>query len=144
MAAGLSALLLAAVSAATLFVHPRVAARWGLGEGIDLGRLALLAPIPAMGLAGLVIVAIGLRRRAHLAPFLGAMVLFLSGYLGLAVGFFPNIVPYDMTFRQAANADNALGLMLVGAAILLPAIIGYSVWVYWLFRGKVGADAGYH
>ena len=58
--------------------------------------------------------------------------------------FFPNIVPYDLDFRTAANADNALSLMLVGVAILLPAILGYTVWVYWLFRGKVGAHAGYH
>ena len=63
--------------------------------------------------------------------------------LGLAAGFFPNIVPYDMTFRQAANAGNALALMLWGVAILLPLILGYTAWVYWLFRGKVG-DAGYH
>ena len=56
----------------------------------------------------------------------------------------PTIVPYAMTYRQAANADNALALMLVGVAILLPAILGYTIWVYWLFRGKVGGDAGYH
>jgi cytochrome d ubiquinol oxidase subunit II len=49
-----------------------------------------------------------------------------------------------MTFRQAANADNALALLLVGGGVLLPAIIGYSLWVYWIFRGKVSADAGYH
>jgi cytochrome d ubiquinol oxidase subunit II len=87
---------------------------------------------------------LGLRARAHGWPFAGAIAVFLSGYLGLAAGFFPDIVPYAMTFRQAANADNALGLLLGGGAILLPAIIGYSLWVYWIFRGKVGADASYH
>jgi cytochrome bd-type quinol oxidase subunit 2 len=60
------------------------------------------------------------------------------------VGFFPAIVPYAIDFRQAANADNALGLMLVGVAIMLPLILGYTAWVYWLFRGKVGGDEGYH
>ena len=49
-----------------------------------------------------------------------------------------------MTFRQAANADNALGLMLAGVAVILPMILGYTAWVYWLFRGKVAPDAGYH
>ncbi len=43
-----------------------------------------------------------------------------------------------------AAFGHALALMLVGVAILLPAILGYTVWVYWLFRGKVGSDAGYH
>ncbi len=142
---GVAAVLLAAVSAATLVVHPRVATRWGFEDGaFDLNRLAILSPVPAIGVIGLALVVLGLWRRTHLTPFLGAFTLFFSGYLGLAVGFFPNIVPYSMTFRQAANADNALGLMLVGVAILLPAIIGYSAWVYWIFRGKVGTDAGYH
>jgi cytochrome d ubiquinol oxidase subunit II len=145
IALGAVAVLLAAVSLGTLSVHAQVAERWGWNGGhFDLGKLAKLSPIPLLGAAGLAVTAAGLRRRAHGWPFAGAIAVFLSGYLGLAAGFFPDIVPYAMDFRQAANADNALGLILVGAAILLPAIIGYSIWVYWIFRGKVGADAGYH
>lgn len=144
-AAFLSAALLAAVSLATLYVHPEVAQRWGfVGAEIDPARFLPHLPIPLLGLVGLAILAVGLSRRSHGWPHLGASLLFLSGYAGLAAGFFPNIVPYDMTFRQAANRDNALGLMLVGVAILLPVILGYTIWVYWLFRGKVTADAGYH
>ena len=144
-ALGATAALLAAVSLATLFVHPRIALRWGVeAGGIDPAQLLPRLPIPLIGLAGLLLATLALQRRAHGGPFAGALLLFLSGYLGLAVGFFPNIVPYGMDFRQAANADNALALLLVGAAILLPAIVGYSLWVYWIFRGKVGADAGYH
>jgi len=139
------AVLLAAVSLATLYIHPRVALRWGWEDGrFDLARLAPLLPVPLLGLAGLALAALGLRRGSHGWPFAGAVLMFLSGYLGLAAGFFPNIVPYAMTFRQAANPDNTLGLLLVGAAILLPAIVGYSLWVYWIFRGKVSADEGYH
>lgn len=138
-------LLLAAVSLATLFVHPRIAQRWGFHDGaFDMAVFLPHLPIPLLGLAGLAIVAIGLWRRSHGWPHLGASLVFLSGYIGLAAGFFPHIVPYDMTFRQAANQDNALALMLVGVGILLPVILGYTVWVYWLFRGKVTADAGYH
>jgi cytochrome d ubiquinol oxidase subunit II len=144
-ALGAVALLLAAVSIATLLVHPRIALRWGEANGhLDAMRFARLSPIPILGAAGLALSALGLKRGSHGWPFAGALIVFLSGYLGLAVGFFPNIVPYSLTFRQAANADNALGLLLIGGAILLPAIIGYSLWVYWIFRGKVGADAGYH
>ncbi|HEY8573213.1 cytochrome d ubiquinol oxidase subunit II [Phenylobacterium sp.] len=145
IAAAATAILLAAVSLATLVVHPRIAARWGFEDGVfDLGRLAMLSPIPLVGVLGLAVLAIGLRRRSHGWPFVGAFTVFFSGYLGLAAGFFPNIVPYDMDFREAASADNALAFMLVGVAILLPAILGYTVWVYWIFRGKVSADAGYH
>jgi cytochrome d ubiquinol oxidase subunit II len=144
-AAGAVATLLASVSFATLFVHARIAARWGFENGgFDLARLAPLLPIPALGFVGLTILALGLYRRTHFSPFLGAGLVFLSGYLGLAVSFFPNIVPYSMTFRQAANPDNTLALLLGGAAVLLPAILVYSGWVYWIFRGKVSAGAGYH
>jgi cytochrome d ubiquinol oxidase subunit II len=140
-----TAVLLAGVSLATLFVHPRIALRWGYEAGsFDLARLAVLSPIPLLGLAGLAVVALALKKRSHGWPFFGAFLVFVSGYLGLAAGFFPNIVPYDMTFRQAASADNALALMLGGVAVLLPAILGYTAWVYWVFRGKVSADAGYH
>jgi cytochrome d ubiquinol oxidase subunit II len=144
-AAFATASLLAGVSLATLFVHPEVAQRWGYqGGGFDTARFLPLLPIPVIGFIGLAILALGLTRGSHRWPHVGATLLFLSGYAGLAAGFFPNIVPYDMTFRQAANRDNALGLMLVGVAILLPVILGYTAWVYWLFRGKVTADAGYH
>ena len=136
---------LAAVSLATLWVHPRVAARWGFeGGAFDLSHLPILAPIPLLGLAGLALVAYGLVRDRWALPFVGGLMVFLSGFAGLAVGFFPLIVPYDIDFRAAANADNALAFLLVGVAILLPVILGYTAWVYWLFRGKVDVDAHYH
>ena len=139
------AILLAAVSLATLYVHPQVAERWGLAASrIDLGRLGLLSPIPILGLAGLATVALGLRRDSHVLPYAGAALVFLSGYLGLAAGFAPYVVPYVLTYRQAAAANNALGLMLAGLAPMLPLVLGYTAWVYWVFRGKVGADAAYH
>ena len=145
IAAAATAVLLAVVSLATLVVHPRIAVRWGFENGaFDLATLAPRLPIPLLGLVGLGVVALGLRRTHDATSLMGAYLVFLSGYIGLAAGFFPNIVPYNMTYRQAASADNALGLMLAGVGILLPAILGYTVWVYWLFRGKVGGDAGYH
>jgi cytochrome d ubiquinol oxidase subunit II len=137
--------LLAVISLLTLFVQARVAARWGFTDtGFDLARLAPRLPIPLLGLAGLAIAAYGLRRGPDPLPFAGAYLVFVSGYLGLAAGLAPYVAPYALTFRQAASADNALGLMLIGVVILLPVILGYTVWVYWLFRGKVGSDADYH
>ena len=139
------ALALAAVSLATLFAHPLIAARWGWsGAGFDLARLARLSPIPVLGAVGLAILFVGLRRGAHVWPFVGAMVVFLSGYLGLAASFFPYVAPYALTYRDAANDPGALALLTGGLAIILPVILGYTVWVYWLFRGKTAADAGYH
>ena len=139
------AIVLAAVSFATLFLQPEVASRWGwTGVGFELARLARLAGIPLLGALGFVLIAAGLARRSHFLPFAGAVAVFASGYLGLAASFFPYVAPYSLTFRQAANDDGALGLLTVGLVITLPMILGYSGWVYWIFRGKVAADAGDH
>jgi cytochrome d ubiquinol oxidase subunit II len=133
---------LAAVSAATLVVHPLVAARWGWDGTLHLDRFARLASIPLIGMAGLATIGIGLWRKSHRWPFGGGLLVFLSGYLGLAAGFSPHAVPYALDYRQAAAPDSALAVMLVGAAIAIPLVLGYTAWVYWVFRGKVTAEGG--
>ena len=165
---------LGAVSIATVLVHPRVASRWGLpgfladneraapdspaataaeaaGElaaapdsAVDLTQLLPLLSIPALGLLGFALLAWGLHGKAHRLPFLGAFLIFLSGYIGLAVSFTPYIAPYGLTYQQAAAAPNTLSFMLVVVSVLMPLILGYTAWVYFVFRGKVRPDAGYH
>ncbi|HWA60500.1 MAG TPA: cytochrome d ubiquinol oxidase subunit II [Caulobacteraceae bacterium] len=140
----LVAVLLLAVSLATWIVHPAITERWGFTDaGLDLDRLGPRLAIPALGTAGLALLGWGLLTRRHGLPFVGAALVFVSGYVGLAVSFFPNIVPYAVDFRRAANDPGALGFMLAGAGPLLPLILGYTAYVYWIFRGK-SADAGYH
>ena len=85
-----------------------------------------------------------LRRRMTYTPFLSTVVLFALGYLGLAVSLWPNIVPPGLTLWQTAAATPSLSLMFVGVVILLPVILGYTVYIYWVFRGKVHHEAGYH
>ena len=147
-AAGAVTGLLAAVSLATLMLHQRIALRWGFdltdGLTVDWSRLGPLLPIPALGLAGLILIFGALRRSSHARPFIGALLVFLSGYLGLAASFMPFIVPYAFDFRQAAAPDNALALMLAGGGFIIPAILAYTAWVYWVFRGKIDEEAGYH
>ena len=141
----LVALALLAVSAATLAVHPQVAIRWGFDAGtFDIAEFLPLSPIPLFGALGLGLLAWGLWKRSHPLPFIGALMVFLSGFMGLAAGFFPFVVPYALDFRQAAAPDNALGLMLAGTVVILPMILGYTAWVYWVFRGKVTPESGYH
>ena len=77
------------------------------------------------------------------APYLGGAAAFLSGYAGLAISIAPHAIPYRFTFREAAAADNALGFLLVGVAVLLPVILAYTAYVYWVFRGKASVEHGY-
>ena len=86
----------------------------------------------------------GIEERKFLRPYLYAVCLFLIGYVGLAVSLWPYIIPFAMTPAEAASADNALMLMLVGALVMLPIILAYTAFVYWTFRAKVGDDAAYH
>ena len=79
----------------------------------------------------------------HWAGWL-AVGIFVTGFLGLAISTYPNIIPYAITIREAAAANNSLALMLVGVVIMLPVILGYTAYVYWIFRGKASADATYH
>jgi cytochrome d ubiquinol oxidase subunit II len=136
---------MAAVSLATLSVNPEVTARWGVSvTAVDWARLLPLAPAPLLGAAGLVLVFLSARRRQpRFAPYLGAAAAFLSGYAGLALSIAPNVVPYQVTLWQAAARDNALGFLLVGVLVLLPVILGYTAYVYWVFRGKASVEHGY-
>ncbi len=141
----LTALALGAVSLATLGVDPRVTERWGLTmTSVDWPVFAQVAPLPLLAAGVLYLLWRGADERRHLAPYLFTVALFLVGYVGLAISLWPYIVPFAMTPAEAAAADNALSLMLWGAIPLLPVILGYTAYVYWLFRAKVDDDAAYH
>jgi cytochrome d ubiquinol oxidase subunit II len=77
-------------------------------------------------------------------PFIGAVGLFALSYAGIAISLLPMIVPYHYTLAQAAASPGTQAFLLVGTLFLLPIILVYSSWSYWVFRGKVRADVGYH
>jgi cytochrome d ubiquinol oxidase subunit II len=77
-------------------------------------------------------------------PFLATIALFMLGYLGLAISTFPYLIPPSLTVWQTAAAPASQVFMLIGTVALLPIILGYVVFVYWLFRGKVREGEGYH
>jgi cytochrome d ubiquinol oxidase subunit II len=64
--------------------------------------------------------------------------------VGLAISLFPMIVPYHLTLWDAASSPRTQAFLLVGTLVLLPIILMYSGWSYWVFRGKVRTDTSYH
>ena len=82
--------------------------------------------------------------RRDVAPFLASIALFLLGYLGLVISTFPYIVPPQLTIAAAAASPSSQSFMLIGTLVLLPVILGYTAFTYWLFHGKVLEGAGYH
>ena len=119
--------------------------RWGLRyPDIDWSRLLPLTPIPLLVALSAFRLIRGLRNGALYSPYLWTLALFLLGFVGLLTGIYPYLVPYELSYRDAAAAPNAQGLLLVGAVIMLPIILGYTGYLYWVFRGKVKAGGGYH
>ena len=126
------------VSLATPFLNHDYFSRWFAAPG-----LYLAAPVPILvGITALLFIR-ALGRRAEIAPFLLALALFLLSFVGLGVSMFPWLVPGEVTIFQAATAENSQIFMLIGVGIMLPVIIAYTGYAYWVFRGKVGHE-GYH
>ncbi len=127
------------VSLCTPLMSPFVAERW-----FTWPNIALLAPVPLLvvGIAVALLAALG--RRQERPPFLLALALFFLSLLGLGISFFPLIVPGAVPIWQAAAPDASLGFLLVGTAVLIPIILVYTAYSYWVFRGKVEDQHFYH
>jgi cytochrome d ubiquinol oxidase subunit II len=127
------------VSVLTPTMDERIAARW-----FDWPNVAYLAPVPILT-AG---IAVALFRSAsgegEVRPFVLAMALFLLSYLGLAISLWPYLIPYSTTIWEAASPPETQMFLLVGMVFLLPTMIAYTVYCYWVFRGKVGHEGFYH
>ena len=130
---------IAVVSIWTPAASPIVAARW-----FSWPNILILAPVPIATAAAALVTWRALGSRAEILPFSGAIVLFVLSYIGIAISLYPMIVPYHFTLWQAASSDRTQAFLLIGTLVLLPVILMYTGWSYWVFRGKVRADSGYH
>jgi cytochrome d ubiquinol oxidase subunit II len=136
-AATLAAIL--AVSLASLAVQGGAYyARW-----LAMPNVLLTAQVPLLVTIFAVLFWRALARRREVMPFLLALGLFLLSFAGLGISIFPYVVPTAVTIWQAAAPAESQAFMAVGAAVLVPVILIYTGWAYWVFRGKVGAH-GYH
>ena len=129
---------IAAVSAYTPFLDGQYYARW-FGWPGEL--VAVPMPLLVAG-AGFMLWRSVARGSDH-APFLWALAIFALSMAGLAMSMWPDVVPGRVTIWQAASPRESQVFMLVGVVIMVPLILAYTGWAYWVFRGKVG-DAGYH
>jgi cytochrome d ubiquinol oxidase subunit II len=121
----------------TPFLHPEIAARW-----FKPAHMVMLSPVPLITAVSVIALWLALDRRYRYAPFLLGVVIFLLCYTGLAVSLFPFIIPPDISIWKAAAAPESQLFMLYGAVPLLPIILGYTAYSYYVFW-QVG-DEGYH
>ncbi|WP_300069246.1 cytochrome d ubiquinol oxidase subunit II [uncultured Ruegeria sp.] len=86
----------------------------------------------------------GLNDQKDLQPFLSALGFFVLSFIGIGISFYPMIIPPSLTIWQAAAPDESLAFALVGTVILIPIILAYTAYAYWVFRGKMDPNEGYH
>jgi cytochrome d ubiquinol oxidase subunit II len=104
----------------------------------------ILAPLPILSVLLALYTWRSLGRDDELKPFIASIGLFLLSFLGIAVSLWPMIVPGKYTLAEAASPESTQAFLLVGTLFLLPVVLFYTGWSYWVFRGKVRAGTGYH
>jgi cytochrome d ubiquinol oxidase subunit II len=123
----------------TPFHYPRVMTHW-----LSSPRVYFIWFFPALGLLAFYGIIKSLRARREIMPFVFSVVFFFAGYLGLFASIYPYAVPPSITFYDAAAQRETLEFTLWGAAIILPVVLGYTIYSYAVFRGKVGKEGYYH
>ena len=127
------------VSAWLPFLDSGVMARW-----FSWPQLLYLSPIPILTALNAAALWWAVASGREVAPFVLSLCFFLLGFIGLVVGMWPHIVPPSMTLWDAASPVQSQGFVLVGALIMLPAVLAYTAWSYHVFRGKVTAETAYY
>ncbi|WP_115718832.1 cytochrome d ubiquinol oxidase subunit II [Gallaecimonas mangrovi] len=133
------AFFILAVSLWTPLQSPAVFTRW-----FSLPNLYFFLPVPVLTLLALWQLYKTLKGNPHSVPFLLTLCLVFLGYSGLIISIWPHIIPPNISLEQASSPPQSQGFALVGALLILPIILGYTAWSYYVFRGKVRLGEGYH
>lgn len=113
------------------FLNPLLRERW-----FSIPNIAYLTPLPILTIVAFYKLTMSIMNGDEILPFVYSISIFILGYIGIAVSFWPWIVPYSITLYEAAAAHESLSLLLIGTALLLPFVLGYTAYSYYVFRGK--------
>jgi cytochrome d ubiquinol oxidase subunit II len=131
--------VIVAISVWTPVTEERIATRW-----FSFPNIVWFSPVPLLVAFVTYRLLLALRRGAHIAPFVLTLALIFLGYSGLGVSLWPYVIPPAISIWDAAGPQQSLGFTLVGALLIIPIILMYTMWSYWVFRGKVRHGEGYH
>lgn len=127
------------ISLWTPLAQPNIAQRW-----FSWPNLLWFSPVPLLVGLSIYLLQRALKREPQAAPFLYTLGLVFLGYSGLAISIWPNVIPPNISIWDAAAPPQSQGFTLVGALFIIPIILMYTVWAYYVFRGKVRRGEGYH
>ncbi len=131
--------LIGAVSLWTPLLNPRYLERW-----FGFPNVLFTIWVPALLVLAALAFLRGLRDGRDAWPFLATLGMFALCFVGLGISFYPYMVPPSLTIWDVAAPDESLWFLLVGALVLVPLILGYTAYAYWVFRGKIDPGHGYH
>ncbi|MEO7008752.1 MAG: cytochrome d ubiquinol oxidase subunit II [Caldimonas sp.] len=127
------------ISLWTPLANPYIAERW-----FSIPNIFWFAPVPVLvALTAWQLLRV-LRDEPHSGPFVLTLCLVFLGYTGMGISVWPNVVPPTISIWAAAGPPQSLGFTLVGALLIIPMILAYTAWGYYVFRGKVDPSHGYH
>lgn len=127
------------ISIWTPLTHAAIAERW-----FKLPNLIYLSPVPILVAVTMFMLLRSIKREHDFKPFLYALCIIFLGYVGLAISLWPNIIPPNISIWDAAAPHQSQVFALIGTVAIIPFILTYTAWSYYVFRGKVRADDGYH
>jgi cytochrome d ubiquinol oxidase subunit II len=132
--------VIAGVSIWTPFIGKEIAQRW-----FSFPNIIYLSPVPLLVAGSVYLLLRAVARKAHVTPFIFTLVLIFLCYIGFGISLWPNIIPPDISIWEASSPPQSQGFTLVGTLIIIPIILGYTIWAYYVFRGKVKhGDEFYH
>jgi cytochrome d ubiquinol oxidase subunit II len=102
-----------------------------------------LLPVPLVTAGLFAMLWLDLHKGAQTRPFFLGVGIFLTGYFGLGISLWPWLVPFAVTFRQAAAAPESQSFLLAGTLMILPVVLAYTGFCYYLFRGKASHEGYY-
>jgi cytochrome d ubiquinol oxidase subunit II len=131
-------LFMALVSLSMPFLNADIKALW-----FSLPNFYYLLPMPLLSILLVILLWIHLRKKSEYLPFFLSIGLFVMNYIGLGISLWPWVVPFEITIWQAAAAPESQSLLLVGTAIMLPLVLAYTGYCYYVFKGKSSDEAAY-
>ena len=142
LARPLALVLLAVIGIVSIWTplsQDAIAQRW-----FSLPNLFWFMPVPLLVLVTFFYLLRSVANDDNIKPFVLTLILIFLGYSGLGISLWPNIVPGSLSIWQAAAPPQSQGFALVGALFIIPFILMYTAWSYYVFRGKITPDQGYH
>jgi len=101
----------------------------------------IFAAIPVLGVLLIIALLRSLRLRQEVAPLVYTFLIFALSFIGLGFLIFPNIIPPSVTIYEAAAAPSTLVFMLTFVGFLIPILLGYNIYNYAVFRGKIVVES---